>query len=71
MFSTGNEFPVQVTSCNMSSREPVEGFVLFLIGHLLNLSHIKIHPTHPFGVVQKCPDNNRPTLALTFHNYYY
>ena len=32
--STGNQFPVQVTSCKLSSREPVGGFV----------SHIKIHP---------------------------
>ena len=30
-YSTGNQFPVQVTSCNLSTREPIEGVVLFLI----------------------------------------
>ena len=29
--SAGNQFPVQVTYCNLSTRELVGGFVLFLI----------------------------------------
>ena len=30
--SAGNQFPVNVTYCNLSSREPVGGFVPLLIG---------------------------------------
>ena len=65
--STGDQFPLQVTFCKLSSRERVGGLV----------SDIKIHPyafflrwpTNPFGIVLSATLTIGTTLVLIFYSF--
>ena len=76
--STGNQFPVQVTSCVLSSREPVGGFsfsilpdrtVFWIWATLRFIPMLSRWPTNPLRIVPSAPTTISTTLLLTLHSF--